>query len=72
MLAAVQVSVLIAAGVFEGRPARCLQLTQRRGQRVQAGPAAATSWCTRLRRPAVSRPYGFLLAAVANADGGGT
>ena len=37
MIATVQVSVLIAAGVFGGRPARCPQLTGRRGHGVQAG-----------------------------------
>jgi hypothetical protein len=45
VIAAVQVSILIAAGVFGGRPARCPQLTQRR---VRASrPASATSWCAR-------------------------
>jgi hypothetical protein len=33
----VQVSVLIAVGVFGGGPARCPQLTERRVQRVQVG-----------------------------------
>ena len=37
MIATVQVSVLIAVGVFGGRPARCPQLTERRVQRVQVG-----------------------------------
>ena len=37
MIAAVQVGVLIAVGVFGGGPARCPQLTQRRVQRVQVG-----------------------------------
>jgi hypothetical protein len=35
VIAAVQVSVLIAVGVFEGRPARYPLLTERRVQRAQ-------------------------------------
>jgi hypothetical protein len=45
VIATVQVSVLIAVGVFEGRPARCPQLTQRRVSASRS--ASATSWCTR-------------------------
>jgi hypothetical protein len=37
VIAAVQVSVLIAVRVFGGRPARCPQLTQRRYRGVQVG-----------------------------------
>ncbi len=37
MVAAVQVGVLIAAGVFGGRPACCPQLTERRDRGVQVG-----------------------------------
>ena len=37
VIAAVQVSVLIAVGVFGGRSARCPQLAERRVQRVQVG-----------------------------------
>ena len=37
VIATVQVGVLIAVGVFGGRPARCPQLTQRRVQRVPVG-----------------------------------
>jgi hypothetical protein len=37
VIATVQVGVLIAVGVFGGRPARCPQLTQHRVQRVQVG-----------------------------------
>jgi|HubBroStandDraft_2_1064218.scaffolds.fasta_scaffold14485_4 hypothetical protein len=37
VIAAVQVSILIAVGVFGGWPARCPQFTERRLQRVQAG-----------------------------------
>ena len=37
MIATVQVSVLIAVGVFGGRLARCPQLTQRRDHGVQVG-----------------------------------
>jgi len=37
VIAAVQVGVLVAVGVFGGRPARCPQLTERRVQRIQVG-----------------------------------
>jgi hypothetical protein len=53
--AAVQVSVLIAVGVFEGRPACCPQLTERRDR--GSGAALATISCTREgdSPPAVAR-----------------
>jgi len=37
VIAAIQVGVLIAVGVFGGGPARCPQLTERRGHGVRVG-----------------------------------